>query len=130
MKKLIVAFANDDGKNFINRHFGDADYYDIYQIDTQKVEFIKRIPNQIEEEEEVHADPRKAKGISALLLQENVSVVVSRVFGPNIKRIRKKFVCVISKDKLIENGLRRVFENIDIIIKELEKGEERQHLNL
>ena len=33
MEKIRVAFATDNGKTFMGRHFGDADFYDIYEID-------------------------------------------------------------------------------------------------
>lgn len=60
MEKLKFAFATDDGISFINRHFGDADFYDIYEISADKNKFIKRIDNTTEDEE-IHADPKKAK---------------------------------------------------------------------
>ncbi|MDP8202811.1 MAG: NifB/NifX family molybdenum-iron cluster-binding protein [Candidatus Tenebribacter burtonii] len=129
MKKIKVAFATDDGKTFMGRHFGDAEQYYIYEIDNDNAEFIKKINNTTEEEEEIHADPKKAKGISNLLLNENVSVVVSKIFGPNIKRIRKKFVCILIKDEEIEEGINKVCANIEKIYNEWEKGEERQHLS-
>ena len=129
MKKIRVAFATDNGKTFMGRHFGDADFYDIYEIDGNKANFIKRIDNNVDEEEEVHADPQKAKGISKLLLDENVNVVVSKIFGPNIKRIRKKFVCIVIKDEEIEEGINKICTNIERIYNEWEKGEERQHLS-
>ncbi|MDP8203371.1 MAG: NifB/NifX family molybdenum-iron cluster-binding protein [Candidatus Tenebribacter mawsonii] len=130
MKKIKVAFATDDGKTFMSRHFGDADYYDIYTVDDEQADFIKRISNTVDEEEEVHADPKKAKGIASLLLEENVSIVVSKIFGPNIKRIKKKFVCVIVKEEEIEDGIHKICENIEKIYNEWEKGAERQHLSL
>ncbi|MBC8383419.1 MAG: hypothetical protein H8E22_06425 [Candidatus Cloacimonetes bacterium] len=73
----------------MKKHFGDALFYDIYEFDNGQFSFIKRIPNTVDEEEEVHADHRKARGISTLLLDEKVTVVVSKIFGPNIKRIKK-----------------------------------------
>jgi len=30
--KLRVAFATDDGKTFIGKHFGDARFYDIFEL--------------------------------------------------------------------------------------------------
>jgi predicted Fe-Mo cluster-binding NifX family protein len=129
MKKIRVAFATDNGKTFMGRHFGDADFYDIYEIDGNKANFIKRIDNNVDEEEEVHADPQKAKGISKLLLDENVNVVVSKIFGPNIKRIKKKFVCIVVKDEEIEEGINKICTNIEKIYNEWKKGEERQHLS-
>ena len=78
MEKLIVAFATNDGEHFMSNHFGDADYYHIYEIDPTSAKFIKVIENTTEEEdEEIHADPKKAKGISELLKEENVFVVGS-----------------------------------------------------
>ncbi len=64
MTKLLTAFATDDGKAFMDRHFGDAKFYDIYEISKNEASFMKRIDNTVDEEEEVHADPEKAKGIS------------------------------------------------------------------
>ena len=129
MDKVKVAFATDNGKTFMGRHFGDADFYDIYEISEMKANFVKRINNTVDEEEEVHADPKKAKGISHLLLDEDISVVVSKVFGPNIKRIKKKFVCVIVKDDNIEDGVNKICSNIGKIYDEWEKGEDRKHLS-
>lgn len=129
IKKLTVAFGTDDGEKFINRHFGDAKFYDIYEIDENKAEFIKRINNTTDEEEEVHADPKKAKGIANLLLQKNVNVVVSKIFGPNIKRIKKKFVCVVMNDKRITGSLNRLCARVQTVIDEWEKGTNRKHLS-
>ena len=77
MKKFKIAFATDNGETFVSRHFGDAKFYDIYEMVEGSIEFVKRISNTVDEEEEVHADPKKAKGISGLLLKEGVTVVVS-----------------------------------------------------
>lgn len=129
MEKILVAFATDDGKEFIDRHFGDADFYDIYEIDENTADFVKRIDNTVNEEE-MHADPQKAKGISQLLEKENVKVVVARVFGPNIKRIKKKFVCIVMNDESLDESMNRLCKNIRIVATEWEKGEERKHLIL
>lgn len=130
-EKMLVAIATDNGENFIDRHFGDAKFYNIYEIDPSKSIFVKRIENSTEEEdEEVHADPKKAKGISNLLLSENVKIVVSKVFGPNIKRIKKKFVCILANDKTLEISLSKICESFEIITTEWEKGAERMPLTL
>ena len=128
--KLKVAFATDDGKTFMGRHFGDARFYDIYELDEDQASFIKRIENTVDEEEDVHADPKKAKGISTLLLDEKVAVVVSKIFGPNIKRIKKKFVCIVVRDDEIDVGLKKICNNIEKIYIEWEKGKERKHILL
>ncbi len=128
--KLRVAFATDDGKRFMGRHFGDARFYDIYELDENQASYVKRIENTVDEEADVHADPKKAKGISTLLLDEKVTVVVSKIFGPNIKRITKKFVCVVVKDDEIDIGLKKICDNIEKIYTEWEKGKQRKHLLL
>ncbi len=65
-KIMIVTCATDDGKNFVDRHFGDAEYYFIYMITKDSKELIRKIKNTTEEEE-IHADPRKARGIVNIL---------------------------------------------------------------
>ena len=128
MEKILVAFATDNGQNFIDRHFGDADYYDIYKVDEDSADFVQRIDNTVDEVEEVHADPKKAKGVTNLLMNENVKVVVSKIFGPNIKRIKKKFVCIVMNDESLDKSIGRLCKNIRLVVDEWEKGAERKHL--
>ena len=128
---MKVAFATDDGKKFIDRHFGDAEFYNIYEICKDKAEYLKRIVNTTEEDDEhIHADPKKANGVASLFKGENVQVLVSKVFGPNIKRMKKKFVCVLMNRKSIEEGIKKLQESINIVENEWNKGEDRNHLNL
>ncbi len=127
---MKTAFATGDGKSFTNRHFGDNDYYYIYDISKTESRFIKRINNTAATiEEKVHADPAKAKGVTWLLKEENVKVVVSKVYGPNIKRIRKNFVCVLMNNT-ISDSINIIKKNFKVILDEWEKGEERKHINL
>ena len=128
--KLKVAFATDDGKTFMSRHFGDAEYYYIYEIDNENAEFIKKISNTTEEEEDTHADPKKAKSIAKLLKQEQVQILVSKVFGPNIVRIKKKFVCILIKENSIKNSIDIIKSNYLTIAEEWEIGENRDFLKL
>ncbi|MEA1986445.1 MAG: NifB/NifX family molybdenum-iron cluster-binding protein [Candidatus Marinimicrobia bacterium] len=128
MEKMKVAFATDDGKSFMGRHFGDAEHYYIYEIDNNNANFVKIIDNNTEEEK-MHADPKKAKGITNLLSEENVNVVVSKIFGPNIKRIKKKFVCIVVKEEKIEKSINNICNNIENIYNEWEKGKGRKHLS-
>jgi len=128
MEKIKVAFATDNGENFIDRHFGDAKFYDIYEINKTKFDFLKRLHNTVEEKEEVHADPQKAKGITELLKNEGVKIVVSKIFGPNIKRIKKKFLCIIMDNDTIDESLLFLCKKTNTLLEELEKGEERNHL--
>ncbi len=131
MEIIITAFATDNGKSFTNKHFGDADYYMIYEISLSDAKFIKKISNTTEEDdEEIHADPKKAKSVAKMLKNENVKVVISKIYGPNIKRIKKKFVCILMNNKDISECTKIIQKKINIIIDEWNKGEIRNHLNL
>ena len=96
---LTVAVASDDGKSYIDRHFGDAEGYSLYALSEAGVKFLGRVLNTTEEDEEAdgHGDAGKARGIAAILADRGVQITVSRVYGPNLKRINKRFVCVIDQ---------------------------------
>lgn len=126
---MKVAFATDNGNDLMKRHFGDADYYDIYDFSGLEAVFVKRVTNSTEEDESVHADPKKAKGIAGILIKEKVTVVSSLVYGPNLKRIKKKFVCLIMKDKEISTAIEIINKNKDIVEAEYNRGEDRTFLS-
>ncbi len=128
-EKMKVAFATDNGINFMDRHFGDALHYRIYEINEDNFELIDSIENNTEEEKR-HADPKKAKNITNLLKEKDVQVAVSKIFGPNIKRIKSKFVCILTKEKTIEEAIISIQKNISLIQKEWELGEERNYLRI
>ena len=128
--KLSVAFATDDGKMFMKRHFGDAKFYAVYEISERESFFIKRLENTTSEEENQHADVQKAKGISSLLKGEDIQIVVSQVFGPNIKKIQKMFVPIIIKEPGIEQAINEIQQNMSVVLKEWERGIERKHVIL
>jgi len=118
--ELTCAFASNDGKEFIKEHFGESRYYYIYKVGENGGSFIKRIPN-MSVEEEVHADPAKARSVASILKEENVQVVVARRFGPNIKRIRLKFAYLFLNKGTVEDGLKKVGENIEQLKDQLSK---------
>jgi predicted Fe-Mo cluster-binding NifX family protein len=131
MLTIRAAFASDDGVTFTPRHFGDADFYEIFEIQQSKAEYIKRIVNDVEiEEETAHGDPRKAGGIAAILKKENINTAVSNIFGPNIKRMKKHFVCVIVRERTIADAVLRLTKEYNRICEEWDKGETRDHLIL
>ena len=128
--RMIAAIATDDGITTNQRHFGDAAIYNIYEIDEEGHRFLKKIDNSSEIEEESHADPRKARSVAEMLSAENVNIAVAQVFGPNLKRIKSKFVCIIVKDLEISAVIQKVKSDYTAIEEEWKKGSERSHLRL
>ncbi len=96
--KVKAAIATDDGKTLTTEHFGSAKRYLIYSLDFSKqaVGYLGEIANTTKEEE-THGDPEKAKEVSELFA--GIPVLVGFAMGPNIVRIRKKFVPVISRER-------------------------------
>lgn len=130
MGKLIAAFATDDGATFVDRHFGDAGQYVIYEIGQDGFSYIRTIYNTTENEEDTHADPNKARGVAQLLRKYEVQVLVSKKFGANINKMKKKFVCILMNDAQFSASIKRIQQHFDKILAELKKGESRHFLNL
>jgi predicted Fe-Mo cluster-binding NifX family protein len=126
---LTLAIATDDEKHLITRHFGDAKSYLIYQMDESGWVFLKKVLNK-SEEEKIHADPVKAGSISGILKAEGVQVLVSKAFGPNIKRMIRKFACVLLSDESIETGLESLKRNYPAVLEKWEEGDGRSHLKI
>lgn len=105
--KIKLACGTDNGTEFTNEHFGSSKYFLIYDFDleTKDLRFIKRIVNSSQEEEK-HGDIKKAKSVSELL--KNVFVFAAFRYGPNIIRIKKRFVPIISREKNIEKTLYKI----------------------
>lgn len=128
---MLIACATDNGKTFIDRHFGDALQYDIYKWDSAYFKYVKTIINTSEEDdEEIHGDPKKAKQILDLLLEEDVKVGVSMIFGPNIKKIRKRLVPIIVSEKTIEEGLKVIANHIEEVNHAIGLKEKNTHIDL
>jgi predicted Fe-Mo cluster-binding NifX family protein len=126
---MIIACATDDGEHFISRHFGDANYYYIFTFENGVFTHIDTVTNTTEKEQQ-HADPIKAKSIVTLLNEKNIDVAVSKVFGPNIKKIKNHFVPVLVSVDDIESGLLKLKESLETINESIEAGTNRQHIDL
>ena len=135
MEQLRAAFATDDGRTFTDGHFGDAKKYIIYRLAPGIAERIGEIDNTTEPETEedhqpYHGDPKKAQGIGQLMKQNNIQVLVGKVFGPNIKRMNPKFVIVLMNDETIEQAALRLSQHFDLLVERWNRGESRTHISL
>jgi len=68
-------------------------------------------------------------GFSKSALQ-GIDVVVGRRFGPNLLRLLKKFVCVVVRKDTIDSAIEAVHNNIDRVVQEKQRGENRKHIVL
>ena len=94
--EINIAFALSQNGSFEKKHFGDADKYQIYHLSDEifKLLYEEVNPFKLIDESSGHGTEKKAGNIIDFLHQKNVSVVVSRKFGANIKHIVKHFIPV------------------------------------
>ena len=133
MEQVKIAIATDQEKRLTNEHFGDAKQYIVYQIDKHSIKKIGIIKNTTElekEHEHLHGDSSKAQGIGKLMKNNNIQVLVGKVFGPNIKRMLKDFIIVLVNDENSDLAAERIRQNFDKIIENMQNKENRQHINL
>ncbi len=130
MEELLIAFSTNDGERLIDDHAGMARYFDVYKFTPSDVQFVERRENSKYTGDETikHGDPKKAKASLAAL--ENVDVWVNKRFGPNLPRLLKKLLCVVTRVDTIAQAIDLVKANWDAIVAECAKGPERKHLVL
>lgn len=113
-EKIKVAAGTDDGVNLTREHFGDAQQYHIYEVSRdgnyKLVEIRENTTLPLEEEDELHGDPRKFRAVEQLL--RDVDIFLARAMGPNFLRVRDEspyipFI-VRGKDKTVEGGLKEL----------------------
>jgi predicted Fe-Mo cluster-binding NifX family protein len=128
---MIIACATNEGSKFVTCHFGEAEKYYIYDLNEKGYILLAVIDNNTGEEDEgVHADVKKAKGITGLLKESSVQVVITKVFGPNIKRIVNHFVPIIASSDNVEDGLNALVTNYSKINELLVKNSGDTYFNL
>ncbi|MCD6414234.1 MAG: hypothetical protein J7L23_01245 [Candidatus Diapherotrites archaeon] len=117
---IKIAVGTDDGTHFTDEHFGSARFYLIYELNLDTLE-LKKVEERknTSVEERMHGDPNKAQSVSELL--KDIDALVAFAMGPNIIRIKKRFVPVISRDKNVEKSLKLLLDHIDEIKQELAK---------
>lgn len=131
---LIIAVATVDGDSMPKGHFGEAARFDLYRVGPATAERLRTIANRhAPEDHHDHADDegaRKAAGIGRLLRGEGVQVLVSRAFGPNIRRMRRNFLPVVVGGTRVDEAVAAVQAHWDEVGAEWRRGEERRHLVL
>jgi len=123
-EKLIFAIGTDDGKTIkSNDHVGMSKYFQIWEYSEGKLIFKETRKNikYKEDKSKIHGDPKKAEKVASAL--KGIDVIVGKMFGPNIVRIKNKFVPVVIREPNIKKALEMIKQNINEIIEEKNKKE-------
>jgi len=88
---MLIVIATDNGVEIKLSYFGDAKYYLIYQVNSENVNLIKKIPNPFKKERgHHHGEARKRQGLINLFkMFGKVDAVVSTFLD---REVRNSFV--------------------------------------
>ncbi|AEK71998.1 iron-molybdenum cofactor-binding protein [Thermococcus sp. 4557] len=117
MRCLKVAFGMENDETLIDAHYGDSEFFAIYEIcEDGSVKLLEKRHNKakdFEEEDDGHGDPRKFKAVVSQLL--DVDVLAAFRMGPNFLRIRDKTnkVAFFTRTRDLNLALQRFIENFD-----------------
>jgi MinD superfamily P-loop ATPase len=125
-EKLIFAIGTDDNKTIkADDHVGMSKYYSIWEYSNGNLIFKEKRENIKYKENEsiIHGDPEKAKRVAHVLA--GVDAIVGKIIGPNIVRLKIKFIPIVIREKYIKKAIKVIKENINEIIEEKNKQERR-----
>jgi predicted Fe-Mo cluster-binding NifX family protein len=128
---LRFAFAVNRNNEFEDRHFGDSEQFSVYEWDGEKFTHLETISNTLKEDDDDHhhhGDNKKGKGITKLLKEKGVKVLVSKQFGRNIKIIDQKFVPVITVSADIDEVQKILPERIPAIMENIQSKPEHHKM--
>lgn len=123
-EELLFAIGTDDGEKIkSDDHVGMSRYFQVYKYSGGEFHLEEKRENSKykEDEERIHGDPEKAKATASSL--KNIDVLVGKMFGPNIERLKNRFVCAVVREESIEQAIRIMNENINEIIEEKNKAD-------
>ncbi len=106
---MKVAFGMEDDKNLTDGHYGDSNYFLIYEFDGEKFRLLEKRENKAASvDEEAHGDVKKFKAVISQL--EDVDVLAAFRMGPNFLRIRENTSkkVIFTKTKELEKALETV----------------------
>ena len=98
-EKIIFAFAVTHQDNFVNKHFGNADKYLIYEATQNEMKFVEEklnlTKNIYETAKPEHGSQKKGNAVMKFMKERGVKMLVAKKFGKNIKMVNKCFIPVI-----------------------------------
>ena len=119
--KITFALALNKENNFEKKYFGKADKFTIYRFTENKLSFVNEFPNifQSMDEGQSHGSKKKGNAIKSFLKEREVSVLVSKQFGQNMKMVNQYFIPVIIDEEKPEKVLEILTEHMDWFTDEL-----------
>jgi len=132
--EFTIALGTDDQKTIKSKeHVGMSEYFQIWQYwpEKNKLEFVENRPNKKyqESQETVHGDPGKAEATATAL--KGVDILIGKMIGPNVKRLKFKFIPVVVRETAIKQALEIIKNNFAEIFEAQQKpGELRRGLVL
>ncbi len=123
---IKFAFAVNQTNKFEATHFGDAYKYLIFKWDGEDVLLQNELINKYKtfDESQEHGLKKKGKAIIELLQKEDVQVLGSKQFGPNIKMVNRFFIPVIIYNETIDEVKVTLSKHIHWIEDELRRSNE------
>lgn len=117
LENLRIAFAVDDQKKLPHTHFGDAQFFEIYQWQNHQLNYVETVHNMALKEEKMHqhGDSQKGNNIVEMLLHHHVNVLVSRQFGKNITIIQRHFLPILVNVDSLEQAKSIITSNFSAI---------------
>jgi len=117
---LVVVFATLDGDAIPKGHFGEAPQFDFYRLTADSATRVGSMINPRTGELQghpPHADSggHKGGGIGRLLGTHGAQVMVSRAFGPNIKRMRQRFLPVKLNLENVDDAISQLQANWPLV---------------
>jgi len=125
--KLIIAIGTDDHQTIkANDHVGQSVFFQIFEYSEGILTFkeTRENPKYKEDEERIHGNPGKAKATASVL--NGVDVLVGKIMGPNIARLKNQFVCAIIRKSKITDAIDIIKENICAVIHEKNKKDGKE----
>lgn len=123
---LVYAIGTDDNETIKpDDHFGMSLYFQIWRYSNGRSDLLEIRENAKyrEDESRIHGDPKKAKATSSVL--GGVDIIVGKMMGPNITRLKDRFVPVVVREPSIEKANEIIRYNINEIMEENEKEDRR-----
>jgi NAD-dependent dihydropyrimidine dehydrogenase PreA subunit len=123
-QNLLFAIGTDDNRTIkSDDDVGMSKYFQVWKYSDGNLAFQEKKENlkYREDETRIHGDPGKAEATTSVLT--GIDVIVGKIYGPNIIRMRNKFVCAVIREPEIKKAIEIIKDNINEIVEEYNKKE-------